>query len=112
MNLRLLIFSESLFKGNKKKDSSEHEHISRQYRAWRDYLVRCIEDAMPSDEPYHLLHTASMVGLFTCVFVKTSERSRIKNLSTAEVKRGMGGLHGNKASPGKKKRAILSKLIQ
>ena len=51
---------------------------------------------MPADEPYHLLHTVSMVGLFTCVFVKGSERGRVRDINTAEVKRGMGGLHGNK----------------
>ena len=87
--------AKSLFKGNKKKDT-EHEHMSRLYRAWRDHLVMSIENGMPSNEPYHLLHTASMVGLFTCVFVKASIRKSVSNLSTAEVKRGMGGLHGNK----------------
>lgn len=51
---------------------------------------------MPPSEPYHLLHTASMVGLFTCVFIKASQRNRVRNLSGAEIKRGMGGLHGNK----------------
>lgn len=70
--------------------------MSRQYRAWRDYLTRCIEDYMPSDQPYHLLHTASLVGLFTCAFVKRSEQQRIRNLNGSEVKCGMGGLHGNK----------------
>lgn len=87
--------AKSLFKGGKKKDT-DHEHMSRQYRAWRDYLVLNIEDSMPSNEPYHLLHTASMVGLFSCVFVRSTVWSRISNLNTAEVKRGMGGLHGNK----------------
>lgn len=82
--------------GSKKKDSSEQEHMSRQYRAWRDHLVRVLEDSMPTHEPYHLLHTASMVGLFSCVFVKASERTRVRNLQVAEVKRGIGGLHGNK----------------
>lgn len=72
--------------------------MSRQYRAWRDYLVRCIEDNMPSNEPYHLLHTASMVGLFSCVFIKASQRQQIRNINAAEIKRGMGGLHGNKVS--------------
>ena len=72
--------------------------MSRQYRAWRDYLVRCIEDVMPSNEPYHLLHTASMVGLFSCVFIKGSQRSQVRDVSAAEIKRGMGGLHGNKVS--------------
>lgn len=51
---------------------------------------------MPAEEPYQLLHTSSMVGLFSCVFVKASQRSRIRNINTAEIKRGMGGLHGNK----------------
>lgn len=88
--------AKSLFKGNKKKDPSEQEHVGRQYRAWRDYLVRCIEDSMPSNEPYHLLHTASLVGLFSCVFVRADLRTRITCQSAGEVKRGMGGLHGNK----------------
>ena len=70
--------------------------MSHQYRVWRDHLVRCLDDHMPSDCTYTVLHTTNMVGLFTCVFVKTSLRSRIKNVNTTEVKRGMGGLHGNK----------------
>ena len=53
---------------------------------------------MPSNEAYHLLHTANMVGLFSCVFVKASHRNRIRRVNAAEVKRGMGGLHGNKVS--------------
>jgi hypothetical protein len=72
--------------------------MSRQYRAWRDFLVETIEENMPTKEPYQLLHTDSMVGLFTCIFVKASEQSRIRGLNVAEVKRGLGGLHGNKVS--------------
>lgn len=53
---------------------------------------------MPPNEPYHLLHTASMVGLFSCVFIKASQRTQIRNVNAAELKRGMGGLHGNKVS--------------
>ena len=55
---------------------------------------------MPSNEPYHLLHTASMVGLFSCVFIKASQRHQVRNINAAEIKRGMGGLHGNKVSIG------------
>lgn len=72
--------------------------MSRQYRDWRDHLVRSIEDYMPTKESYALLHTASLVGLFSCVFVKTSQRTSISNVQAAEIKRGMGGLHGNKVS--------------
>jgi hypothetical protein len=87
-----------LFFKSKKKDPAEQEHMSHQYRAWRDYLGRCMEDFMPADTPYVLLSTSSMVGLFTCIFVKSSLRSRIKHVHTSEVKRGMGGLHGNKGA--------------
>jgi len=79
----------------KKKEGSDQERMSHQYRDWRDFLVRSLDDYMAGDL-YHLLQTAHMVGLFTCVFVKADLRDRIRNLSTAEVKRGMGGLHGNK----------------
>ncbi|CAM1507936.1 Fc.00g047840.m01.CDS01 [Cosmosporella sp. VM-42] len=80
----------------KKKEGSDQERMSHQYRDWRDFLMKSLDDYMPADDLYHLLHTAPMVGLFTCIFVKASLRERIHNLSGAEVKRGMGGLHGNK----------------
>ncbi|KAK4985649.1 hypothetical protein LTR66_008102 [Elasticomyces elasticus] len=91
------VTAKSFFK-SKKKDSSEQEHMSHQYRAWRDHLTRCLEDFMPTSQPYTLLHTASMVGLFTCIFIKSSQRSRVRHINTAEVKRGMKGLHGNKGA--------------
>lgn len=72
--------------------------MSHQYRDWRDFLLKSLDDYMPREDLYHLLHTATLVGLFTCIFVKASVRGRIKNLSSAEVKRGMGGLHGNKGA--------------
>lgn len=91
------VTAKSFFK-SKKKDPSEQEHMSHQYRAWRDYLTRCLEDFMPPDTGYVLLNSASMVGLFTCIFVKSPLRPRIKHVHTSEVKRGMGGLHGNKGA--------------
>jgi hypothetical protein len=87
--------TESFFK-SKKKDPSEEQHMSHQYRAWRDFLTQSLDDYMPREELYHLLHTASLVGLFTCVFIRAPLRERIRSVSGAEVKRGMGGLHGNK----------------
>ncbi|KAI1176131.1 Endonuclease/exonuclease/phosphatase [Nemania sp. FL0916] len=86
-----------LFK-SKKKDATDQERMSHQYRDWRDFLVRSLDDFMPADHLYHLLHTATLVGLFTCIFVKSTLRERIGNISSADVKRGMGGLHGNKGA--------------
>jgi WD40 repeat protein len=91
------VTAKSFFK-SKRKDPDEQQHMSRQYRAWRDHLGKCIDENMPTDTTYTLLHTASMVGLFTCVFVKSSERPRIRYVHTSEVKRGMGGIHGNKGA--------------
>lgn len=80
------------------KEGSDQERMSHQYRDWRDFLLKSLDEYMPQDELYHLLHTAHLVGLFTCIFVKSTIRDRVRNLSSAEVKRGMGGLHGNKVS--------------
>lgn len=90
--------AKSFFKSSKKKDSSDVDRMSHQYRDWKDYLIRCLDDHLPSSDLYHLIHTASMVGLFTCIFVKSSLRDRIHNMSAAEVKRGMGGAFGNKGA--------------
>ncbi|KAJ9139467.1 Skeletal muscle and kidney-enriched inositol phosphatase [Pleurostoma richardsiae] len=81
----------------KKKEGTDQERMSHQYRDWLEFLVRSLDDFMPN-ELYHLLQTSHLVGLFTCIFVKADLRERITSLSDAEVKRGMGGLHGNKGA--------------
>jgi WD40 repeat protein len=90
--------AKSLFKSSKKKDATDVDHMSRQYRAWRDHLVQLLEEAMPQSTTYTLLHTANMVGLFSCVFVRSTLRSNIRSLAVGEIKRGLGGLHGNKGA--------------
>ncbi len=82
----------------KKKEGSDQERMSHQYRDWRNFLAQTLDDHMSNGGLYHILHTAPLVGLFTCIFVKADLRERISNLSSAEVKRGMGGLHGNKGA--------------
>ncbi|KAJ5223304.1 hypothetical protein N7468_007846 [Penicillium chermesinum] len=92
------ITAKSLLMSGKKKETGEKEHTSRQYRVWIDYLTRVLHECMPLDESYVLLHSANMVGLFTCIFVKHKERHNIKSINASEIKRGMGGLHGNKGA--------------
>ncbi|KAK5164621.1 uncharacterized protein LTR77_009827 [Saxophila tyrrhenica] len=89
--------AKSFFK-SKKKDANEQEHMGHQYRTWRDHLTRCLDEFTPSSHTYVLLHSASLVGLFTCVFVKSKLRSRVKHVHASEVKRGMAGYHGNKGA--------------
>ena len=56
------ITAKSIFKRKKHKETSEHEHMSHQYRAWRDHLVRVLDEHSPN-ENYVLLHTANLVGV-------------------------------------------------
>ncbi|KAF2269540.1 DNase I-like protein [Lojkania enalia] len=91
------VTAKSFFKKNKKKDTSDQEHMSHQYRAWRDHLVRAIDEHLPK-QSYSLLHTADLIGLFSCVFVKTSERTKVRDVCGAKVKLGMGGRYGNKGA--------------
>ena len=91
--------AKSLLKGGKKKRAQlTQERMSHQYRLWQNQLTKSIETFMPREEPYILLHSANLVGLFTCIFIKQSERNNIRNLSASTVKRGLGGLHGNKVN--------------
>ena len=74
--------------------------MSHQYRVWQEKLVSALRIATSSDgEQYVLLHSATLVGLFTCIFVRQGEKINVRKLSATEVKTGLGGLHGNKVFP-------------
>lgn len=90
-----------MFRRDKKKESGhteDHERMRHQYRDWRDHLARMLDENMPQNVTYQLLHTSSLVGLFTCVFVKDSIRDRINYLDGAQIRLGMGGRLGNKGA--------------
>lgn len=89
--------AKSFFKSKKKDPNTDQEHMGHQYRNWRDHLAKCLDSYYPH-EIYHLLHSASLVGLFTCIFVRSPLGERIRNVSAQEIKRGMGGVYGNKGS--------------
>lgn len=90
---------ESILKGKSKSSAAIQEHTSHQYRVWQDKLVLALKVATSAqDEQYVLLHSADLVGLFTCIFVRQREKQNVRKLNATEVKRGLGGLHGNKVS--------------
>jgi hypothetical protein len=51
---------------------------------------------MSPSQPFTVVHTESLVGLFTCIFVKNSEKRSLSDMQISTVKRGMGGRYGNK----------------
>ncbi|KAJ4472792.1 hypothetical protein C8J55DRAFT_490999 [Lentinula edodes] len=59
---------------------------------------------MPPDCPYSVVHTESMVGFFTCLIVKNTEKAVVKDIAINTVIRGMGGRYGNKGG-------ILSRFL-
>jgi len=45
---------------------------------------------------YSVVYTESLVGLFSCILMKTSERFGLRDVAVTTIKRGMGGRYGNK----------------
>ncbi|KAJ7775743.1 DNase I-like protein [Mycena maculata] len=80
------------------------EKVTSAYRKWYEYLVLAVRLTMPAQVPYTVIHTESLVGLFTCVFVKNTERMSIKDNVITSMKRGMGGRYGNKGG-------IITRLV-
>ncbi|KAI0368466.1 DNase I-like protein [Pilatotrama ljubarskyi] len=81
---------------NKTTDGTISQKVTTSYKKWYDRLVLAVRCAMPADSPYTVIHTENLVGLFTCVFVKNTEKMRLKHVALTTVKRGMGGRYGNK----------------
>ena len=88
----------SFFSSRRKKITHHHDHVSKQYSAWREHLTDCLYGRDPDGESYYLLKQDSLVGLFSAVFVRSSLHSSVSNLHVGTVKRGLGGLHGNKGA--------------
>lgn len=84
--------------GAKKKsdDGTISQKVTTSYKKWYDRLVLAVRMAMPPDTPYTVVHTENLVGLFTCIFVKNTERVALKQVAITTIKRGMGGRYGNK----------------
>jgi hypothetical protein len=89
-----------LFSSRKKGETADlEEGLTRRYRLWHDYLVRIIGDNYGHDK-YTVVKTDQMVGLFSCIFVRTVDKPRIFNVDSTLVKTGLKvmnkSIHGNK----------------
>ncbi|TKY89630.1 hypothetical protein EX895_001415 [Sporisorium graminicola] len=93
-----------LLGGGKKKANDLGDRVSRQYRAWYDKLIQIVRYAMPATCGYLLVQSESLVGLFTCVFVKQTEFKNVRELAISTAKTGMGGRYGNKG-------AVIARLV-
>jgi hypothetical protein len=87
--------------GGKKKgneDGKLSEKVTSAYKRWHDALIVAVRLAMPPNSPYTVIETENLVGLFSCMFIKSTERVSLKDVAITTIKRGMGGRYGNKVS--------------
>ncbi|CEP13102.1 hypothetical protein [Parasitella parasitica] len=87
-----------LFK--KKVDPHETEDVlTHRYKLWHDYLVRIIGENY-GPHSYTVIKTDQLVGLFSCIFVRTTDANRVFDVDSTSVKTGLKvmnkSIHGNK----------------
>ena len=80
--------------GKKKTDDGALEAVTGAYKKWKDHLALAVRTAMPKDVTYCLTHDESLIGLFSCIFVKNKEK--LDDVSVTTIKRGLKGWYGNK----------------
>ncbi|PPQ83593.1 hypothetical protein CVT25_006343 [Psilocybe cyanescens] len=94
---RKMVAKNVLLGGKKKpEDGGLSDKVTGAYKRWYDRLILAVKAAMPSDLSYCVVHTESLVGLFSCIFVKSSQRTAFDDVAVTTIKRGMGGRYGNK----------------
>ena len=76
--------------------SAKDEKATSAYRKWYDGLQKAVRLAYDARDPYVVVHTENLVGLFSCVLVRQRERTSIRDVGVSTVKRGAGGRYGNK----------------
>lgn len=81
-------------------DPTETEEVLvHRYKLWHDFLVQTIANNY-GHNAYTVLKTDQLVGLFSCIFVRTSDMNRILVPESTSVKTGLKvmnkSIHGNK----------------
>ncbi|KAJ3213790.1 hypothetical protein HDU67_002447 [Dinochytrium kinnereticum] len=74
-----------------KRTGKGHDH---RFQLWHDRILRSLREQLGG--VYRDLQSQQLVGLFQCVFLLEQEVSRCKVVTSARVKTGLGGFHGNK----------------
>jgi hypothetical protein len=92
--------AKSVLLGGKSRttDGAISQRVTTSYKKWYDRLILAVRLAMPPDAPYTVVHTENLVGLFSCIFVKDTQRNNLRDIALTTIKRGMGGRYGNKVS--------------
>lgn len=71
--------------------------LHSEHRRWTDKLVGAVTFALPN-ERYKLLYTKELVGLLSCVMIKTNEQATIRGCAAHTISRGVRHKFGNKGA--------------
>ena len=94
---RVMTKSVLLNAASQRKQDALSERVTGNYKRWHDKLVQVVRTAYgPLGIEYEVVHVESLVGLFSCVFVKKTDRFRVTDVMVMSIKRGLGGRYGNK----------------
>lgn len=95
---RLLLGGNKQRRAPGKESMEERERLPSRYRAWLDKLMGYVRLVMPPETPFSVLLTENLLGLFTCIFVRSDLLPRIRHAYSYTVKTGLGGHYGNKGA--------------
>lgn len=91
--------AKNMILGGKKKEDALSDRVTGAYRRWYDRLGGAVKAVFTSQGvEYTAVHTDSMVGLFSCLFLRNTKEFVCREKHMAAVKRGMGGRYGNKGA--------------
>ncbi|RXW15821.1 hypothetical protein EST38_g10028 [Candolleomyces aberdarensis] len=91
--------AKNMILGGKKKEDALSDRVTGAYRRWYDKLCAAVKAVFtPQGVEYTAVHTDSMVGLFSCLFLRNTKDFVCREKHMAAVKRGMGGRYGNKGA--------------
>lgn len=105
--------AKSMLIGKKKAvDGKMSDSLSSAYRQWHDKLVQAVRMHLPADTPYTVVHVGDMIGLLSCIFVKSAEATRLRDVALVTVKTGMGGRYGNKGAILSRERPVPPSMFE
>ena len=76
-----------LFGGKNKESGSTADKISSAYRQWLDKLTHAVRLCSAPGTSYIKVTSDSLVGLFSCVFVRSDQKDQLRDIDITTVKR-------------------------
>ncbi|KAL9933319.1 hypothetical protein V8E36_008037 [Tilletia maclaganii] len=90
--------AKTLLVGKKRFADHMGAKVSANYAEWHEAISRAVLIYASPTEPYQLIASDSLVGLFTLVFVRRAELGHIRDAATGVTRVGLGGRYGNKGA--------------